>query len=215
MSPLRIVITTSPRQDGADYLLEMLRSLRTSVPVELFSDPGKAGARWNTWQALGAASRRNPPERLLLMQDDVVASPDLVDVATHIEIPDDVGVVSFHDCGDDFHWEVPPPGVHKFPAHRIGSHGLIGAQCLLFPATHAAWLAAQDMNAPPVPGPHSADYAIGWWTAKSSRPNKLIVSPAMVRHIGERSACHPDRRAAGAPIPHAGRTFVDFITAKE
>jgi hypothetical protein len=199
-----VVVTTCPR-DGASYLDETLRSLGGGAIV--FDDIERKGARWNTWRALACGSR----ERLLLVQDDVIADPSLVDIARLMHIPGDVGVVSFHDCGDDFHWQTPPPGVHKFPAHRLGSHGLIGAQCLLFPPDQARWLSEQDMDAPPWPGPHAADTAIGWWTRRSPRPNKLVVTPALVRHVGEESACWPDRKAAGAPIPHAGRTLEDMF----
>lgn len=202
-----VVVTTCPRPNGASYLAQTLASLGGGAIIS--EDREQRGSRWNTWRALSFAAPRDG--RVLLLQDDVIAEPSLLDVAANIEIPDDVGVVSFHDCGDDFHWQTPPAGIQKFPAHRLGSLGLIGAQCLLFPAEHASWLAAQDVDGPPIHGRHGADYAIGWWTKRSKRPNKLIVSPALVRHVGEESACWPDRKASGAPIPHAGRTLEEAL----
>lgn len=198
-----VAITTCARPGGANYLSATIRSLEAHPLI--FDDVNRRGARWNMWRALEEGGHY---DRLLLFQDDVIAEPGLVERMRTFEIPVDVGIVNFHDCGDDFHWEAPPPGVHKFLAHRFGSQGLCGAQCLLIPGDHARWLAAQDMNACPKPGPHHADYALGWWTVRSARPNKLIVSPSPVKHIGERSACHDEiRRAAGVDIPHAGATL--------
>lgn len=208
---LLIAVTTCTRPDGADYLRATLAAIEgPGRRALIFDDFNRCGARWNTWRALQAADLA---DRLLLLQDDVIAAPGLCDLAETMEIPGDVGVVNFHDFGDDFDWRPPPPGVHKFPAHRLGSLGMCGAQCLLLPSDHARWLAAQDVNACPAPGPHAADYAIGWWTARSARPCKLIVAPALVTHVGERSACHEDeRRAAGVSIPHAGRTMEAITT---
>jgi hypothetical protein len=201
---LLVAITTCPRPAGASYLEQTLASLGDGDPL-ILCDLELRGARANTWRALNAASGY---DRLLLLQDDVIASAGLRDFAATVAIPDDVGFVTGHDFGDDFTWQPPTPGLHKFPAHRFGGIGLCGAQCLIMPGEHAAWLAAQDPSAPPKPGPHGADYAIGWWTARSLRPNKLIAWPALVEHVGERSACwDDDRRAAGVGIPHAGRTF--------
>jgi hypothetical protein len=199
----RIVITTCPRPEDVGYLGQTMASI--GHPVTVLSDEQKRGARWNTWRAL---SWGDPVDRLLLFQDDVIVEDGLVDRMLAFDIPKDVGLVSFHDCGDDFDWLPPPTGIHKFRAHRLGSQGLCGAQCLLIPGEHARWIASQDMNACPKPGPHGADYAIGWWTARSARPWKLIVAPSPVLHIGELSACHQDvRSAAGAGIPHAGDTI--------
>jgi hypothetical protein len=206
---LLVAVTTCPRPEGASYLGQTLASLAPWRPLVL-NDRDLRGARWNTWVALNAARYY---DRLLLLQDDVIAAPGLLDVAANLEIPDDVGFVSFHDFGDDFDWCPVPPGLHKFAAHRFGSMGLCGAQALLFPTEHARWLAAQDMypEACPQPGPHHADYLVGWWTARSPRPCKLVWAPALVTHIGERSACHDkERRDAGAGIPHAGRTLEDL-----
>lgn len=204
---LLVAITTCPRPDGVSYLEQTIASLGGWQPLVL-NDRELRGARWNTWVALNAARYY---DRLLLLQDDVLAAPELLDVAAHMDIPADVGIVSFHDFGDDFDWAPPPPGLHKFAAHRFGSMGMCGAQALLFPVDHARWLTEQDIWAPPAPGPHKADFALGWLTARSPRPCKLIVSPALVTHIGERSACHDkERREAGAGIPHAGRTLEDF-----
>ena len=201
-----IAVTTCVRPGGASYLRETIASLGAHPLI--FDDVNRMGARWNTWRALEEGGHY---DRLLLFQDDVIAEPDLVARMLYAPIPDDVGFITYHDCGDDIDWQPPQPGVHKFAAHRFGSQGLCGAQCLLIPGDHARWLAGKDMNACPKPGPHGADYAIGWWTQRSPRPWKLIVSPSPVRHIGERSACHDDeRRAAGCGIPHAGQTLEDF-----
>lgn len=201
-----LAVTTCSRPGDAEYLNATVRSLGAHPLI--FDDVNRMGARWNTWRALAEGGHY---DRLLLFQDDVIAEAGLIDRMLAHVIPPDVGLVSFHDCGDDFDWQPPPMGVHRFPAHRFGSQGLCGAQCLLIPGEHARWLAAQDMNACPKPGPHHADYALGWWTARSSRPYKLIVTPSPIVHIGERSACHDEvRRAAGAGIPHAGRTLEDF-----
>jgi hypothetical protein len=205
---LLVAVTTCPRPDGASYLAETLASLAPWKPLVL-DDAELRGARWNTWVALAAAA---PYDRLLLLQDDVIAAPNLLDVAQGLDIPPDVGLVSFHDFGDDFEWQAPPPGLHRFAAHRFGSLGMCGAQALLIPGDHARWLAACDPASCPAPGPHKADYALGWFTARSRRPWKLIVSPPLVRHIGERSACHDqERREAGVGIPHAGRTMEDLL----
>ncbi len=205
-----LAITTCPRPGGARYLPQTLASLGAAAQdAVVFDDVHHLGARWNTWRALAAGGYH---ERLLLFQDDVIAEPGLVERMLEFPIPDDVGVVNFHDCGDDFFWEMVPPGVYRFPAHRPGGLGMVGAQCLLIPGAHAAWLASCDLSDCPQPGPHNADFAISWFTARSPRPSKLIVSPAPVRHIGERSACHDEaRRAAGASIPHAGRTLLDIL----
>jgi hypothetical protein len=204
---LLIAVTTCPRPDGASYVEQTLASLAPWKPLVL-NDRELRGARWNTWVALHASRYY---DRLLLLQDDVIAEPNLIDVAQTLDIPDDVGIVNLHDFGDDFDWAPPPPGLHKFAAHRFGSLGMCGAQALLIPVDHARWLGEQDMNGCPAPGPHKADYALGWWTARSKRPCKLIVSPALVTHIGERSACHDkERREAGTGIPHAGRTIEDL-----
>lgn len=203
-----IAVTTCPRPGGARYLPQMLDSLGGVGPAPVvFSDHAKRGARWNTWRALAAGAYY---ERLLLFQDDVIVAPGAVERMLDMSIPSDVGVVNCHDFGDDFFFEKPPEGEHRFEAHRFGSAGMCGAQALVIPGDHAKWLASKDMNAPTQPGPHGADYAIGWWTARSPRPWKLVVHPALVRHIGERSACHEEeRREAGVGIPHAGRTLED------
>lgn len=209
MSRMLIAVTTCPRPGGVSYLEQTLASLAGPATkrchVAVLDDDAGQGARWNAWRALrlGAAF-----ERLLLLQDDVICEPGCVERALDFEIPHDVGVVNFHDFGDDFFFETPPAGVHRFEAHRFGSMGMCGAQALLIPGEQASWLAAQDRTACPQPGPHGADYAIGFFTARSPRPWKLIVSPSPVRHIGERSACHEEeRRLARVGIPHAGQTW--------
>lgn len=201
-------IITCHRPGGADYFRETYASLASQgLHPAIFDDVNHMGSRWNGWRALQAGGDY---ERLLFFEDDVVVSPGLVERMLTMEIPDDVGVVNLHDFGDDFGYESPPGGIYKFPSHRFASPGMKGSQCLLFPGEQAAWLAKQNMNASQ-PGRHCLDYAIGWWTAQSPRPNKLIVTPSPVRHIGERSACHDEeRRAAGVGIPHAGRTLADL-----
>jgi hypothetical protein len=205
---LLVAVTTCPRPDGASYLAETLASLAPWKPLVL-EDAELRGARWNVWVALAAAA---PYDRLLLLQDDVIAAPNLLDVAQNLEIPDDVGLVSFHDFGDDFEWKKPAPGLHKFGAHRFGSIGMCGAQALLMPGDHARWLSRRTLDMCPAPGPHRVDYALGWLTARSPRPCKVVVHPPLVRHVGERSACHDqERREAGVGIPHAGRTMEDLL----
>lgn len=206
-----VAVTTCPRPDGVSYLERTLASIERGPDDELvvFDDPELRGSRWNTWRALELGGSY---DRLLLFQDDLIAQPWATLLMRTIDIPDDVGVVNLHDCGDDFLWQEPPAGIHKFPAHRPGGLGMIGSQCLVIPGEHSRWLAAQDMAAPPSPGPHADDFAIGWWTAQSQRPNKLVVYPSPVRHIGERSACHDKLRSkAGIDIPHAGRTVADLL----
>lgn len=207
-----IAITTCRRPGGASYLEQTLAALKGFAAgwrLAVLDDDEGRGARWNAWRALRLGGQF---ERLLLLQDDVIVEPGFLERALAFPIPADVGVVNFHDFGDDFYFEAAPPGEHRFGAHRFGSMGMCGAQCLLIPGDHAAWLAGKDMAAPAQPGPHGADYAIGWHTARSPRPWKLVVSPSPVRHIGERSACHEDeRRAAGVGIPHAGRTMEDLL----
>ncbi len=205
-----VAVTTAPRPDYTSYLAATLATLDGRPSI--FVDSERRGARWNTWRALGAASGE---DRLLLLQDDLVCEPGLIARAASTEIPADVGVVNFHDCGDDFYWQPVPSGIHKFRSHRDGGLGMVGAQCLLMTGEHAAWLARQDLSTCPQPGPHNADFAIGWFTSRSPRPYKLIISPSPIRHVGERSACwENDRRAVGARIPHAGRTIKDLMVGR-
>jgi len=201
-----VAVTTCPRPGGASYLAETLASIGRAV---VFDDTERRGARWNMWRVFKAVSHS---ERVLLFQDDVIAEAGLIGRMLAMAIPADVGLVNFHDFGDDFYWEAPPPGAHRFEAHRFGSMGLCGAQCLLIPGAHARWLAERDPDTCPLPGPHRADYALGWFTSQSPRPFKIVVAPSPVRHIGERSACHDDaRQADGIGIPHAGRTMADLL----
>jgi hypothetical protein len=205
------VVITCPRPGKVSYLGPTVESLGPfdNEGVVILRDEEKRGCRWNTWRALGHGRHY---DRLILLQDDVILEEGAAMQMVTMHIPRDVGIVNFHDFGDDFDWQVPPVGIHKFPAHRFGSMGMCGAQALVIPGDHACWLAEQNPDECPVAGPHKADYALGWLTARSSRPNKLIVSPSPVRHVGERSACHEEeRRLAGVGIPHAGRTFEDLL----
>lgn len=207
---LLVAVTTAPRPGGVSYLAETLEALGGSPVV--FDDVDRRGSRWNTWRALAAGGDH---DRVLIVQDDIICSPGFLARAEAMAIPSDVGIINFHDCGDDFLWQPVPDGTHKFRAHREGGLGMIGAQCLLMSAEHARWLVVQDINACPQPGPHAVDFLIGWLTARSPRPNKLIVSPSPVRHVGERSACWDEaRQRVGAGIPRPGRTVADLLEGR-
>lgn len=185
-----IVVTTCPRPDGAYYLARMLAGI--GMPDEILVDESRRGARWNIWRAVDVASERCVVDRLILLQDDVVLAPGALLTMETMEIPADVGIVNFHDFGADFMpWDRPEPGLHRFPAHKFGSGGMCGAQALVIPIENVRWLAGCDPNHPELPpGPHGADYAIGWWTQKGPRPWKLVVRPSPVTHLGAVSSCH-------------------------
>jgi hypothetical protein len=218
-----VAVTTCPRPDGVSYLDETLRSLASEVAV--FNDVERKGSRWNTWRAIKSAAFKG--DRLLLVQDDVVACKNFALFARRCDVPSDVGVVTFSSFSDDFldldlkyiH-EEPPPGAYKFPAHRFGSRGMEGAQALLFPAASVAFLAAQDPWHPEIVhrGPHNADFAIGWHVARSPQPLKLVHVPALVHHVGERSACHEETRKRfgwAMPAPVARPLDFDCLTLLE
>lgn len=184
-----IVVTTCVRP-GASYLKATLASI--GAPVAVLNDLRGRGARWNTWRALDLAAREARDDRLILLQDDVHLAPGALEAMRTMEIPDDVGIVNFHDFGQDFMpWDRPAPGQHRFPAHTFGSGGMCGAQALVIPLHNVMWLAGCDPNHPELPtGPHGADYAIGWWTQRGPWRWKLIVRPSPVTHLGAVSACH-------------------------
>lgn len=190
-----IVITTCPRP--VSYLAQTIASLGPfSDEVVVLDDVEKRGSRWNTQRALAAHAEHGRGGRLILLQDDVIAPPEAITQMLSMHIPDDVGLVNCHDFGDDFMpWDRPTPGFHRFPAHEFGSWGMCGAQALVLPADHVRWLL--DHETPPTyphaGNPHGADYWLGWMTARSPRPWKLVVRPSPVRHLGAVSACHPDR----------------------
>jgi hypothetical protein len=200
-----IVVTTCPRT-GASYLSETIASLGPyGDEAVVVDDAGCKGSRWNLRRALEAHVRWGRGGRMVLFQDDVAASPGVVEEMLTMEIPDDVGIVNFHDFGIDFMpWDAPAPGAHRFPAHVFGSPGMCGAQALVIPDEHVRWLL--DTPTPPVyphaANPHGADYWLGWMTARSPRPVKIVIRPSPVRHLGEVSACHAVARD-GAPQPQA------------
>lgn len=200
-----IVVTTCPRL-GVSYLADTIASLgEYGDEAVVVRDDELRGARWNMRQALEAHGRWGRGSRLLLFQDDVQASPEVVREMLTVEIPADVGVVNYHDFGYDFMpWDQPEPGLHKFPAHEFGSFGMMGAQALVLPADHVRWLL--DTPTPPTypheANPHGADYWLGWMTARSPRPGKLVVRPSPILHLGAVSACHAEARG-GASQPQA------------
>jgi hypothetical protein len=185
-----VIVLTCPR-DGASYLAQTLQGIGDEVVV--LNDDECRGSRWNTWRALKLASEKARDGRLILLQDDIELQSGALQAMQTVEIPADVGVVNFHDFGDDFMpWDRPSPGFHKFPAHRFGSGGMCGAQALVISRDHCRWLADQELppEYPHQDTPHGADYAIGWLTARSLRPWKLVVRPSPVIHLGAVSACH-------------------------
>lgn len=199
-----IVVTTCPRP--VSYLGETITALgEYGDETVVVSDDESRGARWNLRQALTAHERWGRGSRMIMLQDDVIVSPETIRDMLTMEIPTTVGIVNFHDFGNDFMpWDKPAPGAHKFPAHVFGSPGMMGAQALVIPDDHVHWLlnAQTPPEYPQAANPHGADYWLGWMTARSPRPFKLVIRPSPVRHVGAVSACHQAARG-DAPQPQA------------
>lgn len=197
-----IAVTTCPRA-GASYLAETIAALGPfGDEVVIVRDDELRGARWNMRQAFGAWERWGRGSRLVLLQDDVFVPHDAVREMLTMHIPSDVGIVNFHDFGIDFMpWDAPAPGAHRFKAHEFGSPGMCGAQALVMPPEHVRWLLDAETPAhyPHSPNPNGADYWLGWMTARSPRPYKLVVRPSPVRHLGAISAAWPGVRDGDQP----------------
>lgn len=222
--PLLIVTTCARRAGGVSYLASTLSELERVGALNcdrmVVSDgqpPDFDGGAWPSavqglapgsrptmWAALRIAASRNA-SRLLYFQDDVVPVGNLVNFMLRFPIPDDVGLVNLHDFGD-FRAKVDtPPGWHRREAHDTADYGMCGAQCLILPGSIVKWLAGKHPS-PPAMGKRTdshADYALGWWVARSPRPVKLIRSPALIHHRGIVSAAHPDRETLGHRHPQA------------
>lgn len=151
----------------------------------------------NFWLALTELVAREPQaDAYLLIQDDVVFCRDTARYVSHIDFPEDAGVISLFTpaCYNG------PFGWHPFP----GGYGMAGAQALLFPQRRACeflahpWTVNHRRSAPKNEhyrgdGLHHIDGVVGEWRRLAGQQG-YTHTPSLSQHIGESSVMYPGFR---------------------
>lgn len=205
ISPWLTVLTTPAR---TEYLLDTLASIdaaggdrfpgnrvvfvdgdRNAVPAvppgwaKLTVGDGPRGSRRAMWKILHLACIARVPYCLYL-EDDLRLCRRAIAAMSAIEVPAGLGFLSFFNQ----HGAAPEPGIHcrRSDDPKFG-HGFWGSQALKIP-----WRSLRQFAWPrsePGGWPFASDVWLGEQLASKRAPEPFfgIHSPALVRHIGERT----------------------------
>jgi len=227
-----VTITTCARPGGVSYLRETAEALLRegadhctykAVIVDGVLDDKPRG--WTTvshvlvcsvravmWRAFRYAKQRDV-DMLLYCEDDITPCRNAVRHILQTRVPEDCAFVDFHDMVELR--SGASRGLHVRRFDGLLRHKYIGNQCMMFPRRTIDWLVQRDpvYDYAPV---HHADAALGKLLEASPWPQYGICVPALVRHIGEVSAAHPELSLRGSvarlPTNYYGDDFDPLAT---
>jgi hypothetical protein len=216
-----VVVLTTARPGGADYLAETLDALDREGADDrakyVVSDGPLPGGRWRYshldgagwgvsasfvvrgsrnghWRALYLAAALDA-DRLLFFEDDARPVRNAVRYLLDLQVPEGVGMVSCCDIREVA--EGAEPGIYVRPAMGTRRKGFQTSVALVVPGRTVRDLVRRDPLAYLADRPDTADMALGAALEASAIPYYGVLVPGLFRHAGDVS-CVP-----GSPIRQA------------
>lgn len=222
-----LVVLTCRRRDGRSYLRKTLEglldegALRASRRVLLFDGPvetadvpeevlrhfkfvqvdgeTRVGGAKAVWRAMSICDEAKA-SKILFFEDDVEPCKNAVRSALGLEIPRDLGMVTFFDPD-----KVAPGSPYKI--WRMPAWAFSCNQFIMLPRRTARWVSMID----PTKGPwlpYCGDNFLGRAVGRSPWPTVGVHIPCLVEHVGEVSAVWADASMSGRRATnYPGRDF--------
>jgi len=202
-----VVLSTPTRPTNSQLELDLMRVFGAQG-FETYEDEDSEGAAVATSVAIDVALDRSPHKHVLFLEDDVELHPDFAHVLRQVKFAPGIGVISLCDMREMSTGTAT--GIYPCSALGCDNRGWWGNQALLIHSSVAQMLMKQNWAAEWIeesPGvrAHKAAYGDGGRNCSDVRLSLLVdrygedrnryavLVPSIVRHVGYRSQCFPDR----------------------
>lgn len=210
-----VMVLTSPRHDGVDYLTPTIHALdragASSLRRVIFSDgaqvlpyfagwdqvidmSGPSGSLIGTWLAFSYFLHQTTFKNLLFFEDDILPCRNLIAKMILADVPDSDAFVSYFDNNDFILDPCAPPvtfsrGFHRYPGRGRKGTEFWHTQAMMIPRRFLAWLLNELPVSEIMKAPKgtfaNSDVEIGKLVEKSPWPTYLRHYPSLVQHIGD------------------------------